>query len=92
MHDRNGTPLQVGDIVLLPARITNLNDSIPNYCNVTLESAYGRRPDDAKETLCLNTGVVTLYMRPAPEPVVAEDEPAADADSSEGAAAAPDAE
>jgi hypothetical protein len=63
MHDRNGTPLKVGDLVMIPARITNLSESTPDYCNVSAESLHGRRPDGAKETFCINTGVTVLHHR-----------------------------
>jgi hypothetical protein len=61
MHDRNGTPLKVGDVVLLPGRITQLSEGTADYCNVSVESLEGRRPDGAKETLCINTGVLVLH-------------------------------
>lgn len=64
MHDRNGTQLQVGDVVLIPAKITNLSESTPDYCNVSLESIEGRHPDSMKETFCVNTAVLSLYERP----------------------------
>jgi hypothetical protein len=65
MHDRNGTPLQVGDVVLIPSKITALFPS-EDYCNVAAESIHGRRPDGQKETFCaINTGVVVLHERPA---------------------------
>jgi hypothetical protein len=64
MHDRNGTQLKVGDIVMMPARVTNLSESTADYCNVNIESVHGRRPDGAKETFCINTGVLVLHDRP----------------------------
>lgn len=54
MHDAKGRELKVGDIVLVPARITNASPT-PDYCNV-----YGRKPDGHKETYCTNAGVVLL--------------------------------
>lgn len=63
MHDRNGTPLKVGDIALLPVRITNLSEGTADYCNVNAESLEGRRPDGAKESFCINTGVLILHQR-----------------------------
>ncbi len=63
MHDRNGTQLQLGDTVLIPAVITQLNGS-EDYCNVSLETVDGRRPDGAKEQFyAINTGVVTLLRK-----------------------------
>lgn len=67
MHDANGTPLKVGDLVYIPAVITQLNPC-EEYCNVSLETVYGRRPDDRKETLsAINTGVLVLHRRPKTE-------------------------
>lgn len=58
MHDAKGRSLKVGDLVLIPARVTQLS-STEDYCNVSAESAYGRRPDDAKEIFsAINTGVL----------------------------------
>lgn len=65
MHDRNGTPLQKGDVVLIPAVIKELHGG-EEFCNVSLESLHGRRPDGLKETFySINTGVVLLHERPA---------------------------
>jgi hypothetical protein len=59
MHDRNGTPLKLGDIVTVKFRITATSSSA-DYCNVTLESVEGRKPDGAKETLVGNAAVTVL--------------------------------
>lgn len=65
MHDRNGTELKEGDIVLIPAKITQLSPE-EGYCNVSVETVHGRRPDDCKETIsAINTGVMVLHERPA---------------------------
>lgn len=65
MHDRNGTELRQGDIVLVPARITELNGG-EEFCNVSLESTLGRRPDGLKEHFYgINTGCCILLERPA---------------------------
>jgi hypothetical protein len=64
MHDRNGTPLKEGDLVLVPMRITQLS-AAPDFCNVALASLYGRNPDGQKETVsAVNTGIVVLFERP----------------------------
>lgn len=58
MHDANGTPLQKGDKVLIPAVITQLSEQ-EDFCNVTIETTLGRRPDGAKEHVsAINTGVL----------------------------------
>lgn len=63
MHDAIGRELKVGDRVLIPAVITELN-ATETYCNVSLRSAIGRRPDDAFERIsAINTGV-TLRANP----------------------------
>lgn len=49
MHDANGTPLKVGDKVIIPGVITNLCAGNPDYCNVDVETTLGRRPDGNKE-------------------------------------------
>jgi hypothetical protein len=58
MHDRNGTPLKVGDEVIIHAKVLETM-ATEDYCNVTLESTHGRRPDGLKECICgINTGVL----------------------------------
>lgn len=66
MHDRNGTPLRQGDTVLVEAEITALYEG-EDYCNVTLKTVDGRRPDGNRETIsAINTGVLVLSKRAAP--------------------------
>lgn len=61
MHDRNGTPLKVGDTVLIPAKVTHVSTE-EGYCNLQLETVHGRRPDGTKESIyAINTGVVVLH-------------------------------
>ena len=59
MHDRNGTPLKVGDVVTVKMKIVSASPG-EDYCNVTLESVEGRKPDGAKECLTGNAAVVVL--------------------------------
>ena len=43
MHDRNGTPLALGDIVTVQAKITSiLPTDAGGYCNVTVEYGYDK--------------------------------------------------
>jgi len=59
MHDVNGHPLKVGDKVLIPAEITELQSGAEDYCNVSVETTLGRRPDGSKERIsAINTGVL----------------------------------
>lgn len=63
MHDRNGTPLKIGDVVLVPMTITDISQA-DDYCNVSMKSVAGRRPDGMKESVsAVNTGVVVLYEK-----------------------------
>lgn len=58
MHDAKGRELKVGDRILIPARIKELH-ATEDYCNVSVESALGRRPDGQKEKVsAINTGVL----------------------------------
>jgi hypothetical protein len=62
MHDANGTPLNVGDKVLIPATITSLRPS-DEYCNVAVETDLGRRPDGAKERFSgINTALMVKFV------------------------------
>ena len=61
MHDKNGTPLKKGDRVLIPAVITEIHPT-EEYCNVSLETVHGRRPDGQKERFsAINTAVTILH-------------------------------
>ena len=58
MHDAKGRELKAGDAVLVPMKVKETM-ATEDYCNVVLESIYGRRPDGLKETVgAINTGVV----------------------------------
>lgn len=59
MHDRNGTPLKAGDNVTIKFRITAVSPQT-DYCNVTVETVDGRKPDGAKDTYTLNTAQLVL--------------------------------
>ena len=59
-HDNSNQKLQVGDEVIVKFVIKSLTEG-EEFCNVTLETVRGRRPDGAKETWsAVNTGVVEL--------------------------------
>lgn len=58
MHDHYGQELRVGDLVMIPCRVIELQ-AFEDFCNVSLQSFFGRRPDDAKERIyAINTGVL----------------------------------
>ena len=57
MHDVNGTELKVGDKVLIPGEITELQPG-EEYCNVTAQMTLPRNPDGVKEMMTLNTACV----------------------------------
>ena len=58
MHDAKGRELKAGDVVLIPARIKEAYPT-EDYCNVDVETIFGRRPDGEKERFsAFNTGVV----------------------------------
>jgi hypothetical protein len=59
MHDANGVPLHVGDRVIIEATVTELSGGGDDYCNVTVKTNVGRRPDKKPETIsAINTGVL----------------------------------
>lgn len=62
MHDRNGTPLKVGDVVTLELVITKASPG-DDYCNVTALSTAGRKPDGARECFTGNAAVLVLQRR-----------------------------
>lgn len=58
MHDAKGRELKVGDVVLIPAIITDVQPT-PDYCNVSAKSVLGRKPDGAQESFGgINTAVM----------------------------------
>lgn len=58
MHDANGTPLKVGDRVIIPAVVKRVSPGA-DFCNVTVETTLGRKPDGHKETMsAINTAQV----------------------------------
>jgi len=58
MHDARGKELKVGDLVMIPAVVTELH-AAEDYCNVSVATQIGRRPDGAKERMsAINTGVL----------------------------------
>jgi hypothetical protein len=59
MHDARNRSLQKGNIVLIPAVITDLQ-AFDGFCNVTVEAVMPRRPDGYKEKMTLNTGTLIL--------------------------------
>jgi hypothetical protein len=58
MHDANGTPLKVGDKVIIPGVVTQLSP-MEDYCNVSVETTLGRKPDGEKNTFgAINTAQI----------------------------------
>lgn len=58
MHDANGKELKKGDRVTIHGIVTELQ-ATEEYCNVSVESFFGRRPDGMKEHFnAINTGVL----------------------------------
>lgn len=59
MHDARGKTLKVGDLVMIPAVVTELSAQTDDYCNVSIKTQIGRRPDGQKEGIyAINTGVL----------------------------------
>jgi hypothetical protein len=55
MHDANGTPINKGDRVLIPCEVLEVYPG-PDYCNVSVRTTLGRRPDGQRETFsAINT-------------------------------------
>ena len=59
-HDRDGTLLKVGNTVMVPARVKELNDT-EEYCNVTLETLQPMHPGNSRSTLVLNAKQVVKH-------------------------------
>jgi hypothetical protein len=59
MHDMNGTPLKVGDIVTVEYVIKTLHGG-SDFCNVSALSVAPRKPDGQYEYFTGNTHVMVL--------------------------------
>jgi hypothetical protein len=62
-HDKNGQKLENGTRVLLRAAVSDVQEQ-DDYCNVTIKSVYGRRPDKQRETVTLNAAVLEVEQSP----------------------------
>lgn len=64
MHDRNGTPLKVGDVVLIEAKVSSTY-AAPDYCNVTLSIGFDKPhgPDNVTSNVTLNARQTLLLQR-----------------------------
>lgn len=58
MHDNKGRELKVGDKVIIRGEVTQLS-ATEDYCNVSVLSEFGRKPDGQKENIqAINTNVL----------------------------------
>ena len=64
MHDKNGTPVAKGDVVLIEA-IIDSTYATEDYCNVTLKIGYEKPhgPDNVTSNLTLNARQVLLLKK-----------------------------
>lgn len=64
MHDRNGTPLKAGDIVLVEAKIKETYAS-EDYCNVQLSIGFEKEhgPDNVTSSVTLNARQTLLLKK-----------------------------
>lgn len=59
MHDRKGNPVKVGDIVSIPARVTETNPGAQT-CNIHVELLEPNTPDGPKEGYTLTARQVEV--------------------------------
>lgn len=63
-HDKNGNELKAGDLVLIQCVVKEVTPQ-EDFCNITLETVHGRKPDGFKETIsAINAAVVELVGDP----------------------------
>lgn len=53
-HDRSGKELKEGDVVMILARVTQLQPG-PDYCNVTVRTVHPMPPGTESSNFALNT-------------------------------------
>lgn len=63
MHDRDGRPLEVGDVVNVPCKITSIVSNSEHYCNVNVETVEPMYPGDSKTSISLNAKQTVFSMR-----------------------------
>lgn len=56
-HSKSGKVLEVGDRVVIECTVKSICAG-EEFCNITLESVEGRKPDGFKETITLNAAVI----------------------------------
>lgn len=66
MHDAKGRELKKGDRVIIPAIITETY-ATEDYCNLAVETEFGRRPDGLKEKFSAFNTAVVLRANPGDE-------------------------
>lgn len=64
-HDRFGHKLREGDVVLLPMVVKEVYET-DDYCNLLLDSVFGRKPDDQPERLSSINSNVVIHERLKP--------------------------
>ena len=64
MHDRNGTPIQKGDVVMVEALVAETY-ACEEYCNAQLKIGFEKDhgPDNVTATVTVNTKQVLLLKR-----------------------------
>lgn len=64
MHDRNGTPLKVGDVVYLKAKVIETY-GCEDYCNAQLKVGFEKEhgPDNVTNTFTVNTRQLLLLEK-----------------------------
>lgn len=63
-HDVNGKRLSVGDLVMLPCRVTALSEQADG-CNVTLEASQAAPDGEYRPTVTCNAKLTELADAPA---------------------------
>jgi hypothetical protein len=69
-HDHSGNELKVGDRVHIECVVASVSPGT-DFCNVTVETAHGRKPDNQVQTITLNAHQVDKcdHAPPTPCPV-----------------------
>lgn len=64
MHDRNGTPIKAGDIVLIEAKIAEVY-ACEDYCNARIAIGFDKEhaPDNVTSFVTINTRQLLLSKK-----------------------------
>ncbi len=72
-HDKNGSPLAVGDAVILTGKVKAITSEHPEYCNITFGCDIGMTADHPDYSIALSARMVEKVGQAPAAPLSAND-------------------